>query len=267
MSDNQTKKPLFTIITVNYNSGADIVSTIASVKNQVFQNFEYVVIDGGSDDLSKNVLDQNSNLFSVYLSEDDNGIYDAINKGIAHSNGEFILLLHSGDYFESENSLNLISKFITQNELIDVFLSDVLICPRTNITKPVRFYPANIFAISRLRFGIMPPHPAMFFRKEIYNEIGLYDLNYLIASDFDFIVRLFQKDGLKFMYCNDTFIRMIDGGLSHKLSSKIKLQMELLKICKNRGIKTNHFFRLCRFLIKFPGLLQKLQVLRSIFNT
>ena len=88
-----------------------------------------------------------------------------------------------------------------------------------------------------------------------------------IASDFDFIVRLFQKDGLKFMYCNDTFIRMIDGGLSHKLSSKIKLQMELLKICKNRGIKTNHFFLLCRFLIKFPGLLQKLQVLRSIFNT
>ena len=258
--------PFFSIITINYNSGINILSTISSVNKQVFRDFEYVIIDGGSNDISLDVINQHYENFAFLCSEKDNGIYDAINKGIANSKGRYIILLHAGDYLNNKNSLKEIHSFILKKPLNDLYLSDVLICSKINISIPIRYYPANIFKVSRLRFGIMPAHPAIIIKREVYDSIGIYSTEYQIASDFDFIIRLFQIKNLRFTYMNKVFLRMIDGGISDKLSNKIILQNELKLICKKHKIPTNHFMLLVRFIIKFPGVRRKMHVIKSFLG-
>ena len=257
--------PFFSIITINYNSGLDILSTISSVNRQVFRDFEYIIIDGGSSDISRNVINQYSKIFSFVCSEKDKGIYDAINKGIAKSKGQYIILIHAGDYLDNTESLKDMHSYMSNDPFSEVYLSDVLICSRVNITIPIRFYPANIFKVSRLRFGIMPAHPAMIIHRKIYTLVGLYSIDYKIASDFDFIVRLFALKNLRFTYVNKVFLRMIDGGISDKLSNKLLLHNELKQICINHNIRTNHFKLLFRFIVKLPGVRQKMHVIKSFF--
>jgi len=258
--------PFFSIITINYNSGINILSTISSVNKQVFRDFEYLIIDGGSNDISLDVINQHSKNIDFICSEKDNGIYDGINKGIANSKGRFIILLHAGDYLENKNSLKDINSYILNEPLNDFYLSDVLICSKINISIPIRYYSANIFKVSRLCFGIMPAHPAIIIKREVYDLIGTYSTEYQIASDFDFIIRLFRIKNVRFTYMNKVFLRMIDGGISDKLSNKIILQKELKLICEKHKISTNHFMLLVRFIIKFPSVIQKMHVIKSFLG-
>jgi len=143
-----------------------------------------------------------------------------------------------------------------------VYLSDVLINSKRPNSKSFRYYPCDVFTTSRMRFGIQPPHPAMFFKREMHERIGLYSTQYKIAGDFDFIVRLFQTEDLSYITCNEVYIKMNAGGLSDKLSNKILLQRELLDICRNRNLKTNHLLLLLRFLIKLPDVIPKVSRFR-----
>jgi len=266
MSVKTEQKPLFSIVTINLDSGRLIENTILSVKNQSFLDFEHVLIDGGSTDESYEILLRHRDYFSYFCSEKDKGIYDAINKGIMNSKGKYIVLLHSGDCFENNKALHELSNYILSNPANDVYMSDTKIgssCSNENIR---RYYSCNVFKVSRLRYGIMPPHPAMFISRDFYNKIGLYNVSYKIAGDFEFIVRTFQTKDVKFIYCDNVFVRMIDGGLSDRIANKIVLQKELLKSCKSHGIKTNHLLLLLRFLIKFPGLIPKIVRLRQAFT-
>ena len=255
MSNNIKKKPFFSIITVNLNSGEAILKTLASIKEQENKNFEHIVIDGASIDVSYEILQENLETFDYFCSEKDEGIYDAINKGISKAKGEYLILLHSGDYFDGKATLNDISEYILKNPSYDVYLSDVLICSEGSFFNSCRYYPCDVFTASRMRFGIMPPHPAMFFKRELHERIGLYSTKYDIAGDFDLIVRMFLVEGLTYTSCNRVFIKMESGGLSDKIASKIKLQKELLEVCRNWNITTNHFLLLIRYLIKLPGLI------------
>ena len=266
MTNNIKNKPFFSIITVNLNSGEGILKTLASIKEQENKDFEHVVIDGASSDVSYEILKDNLESFDFFCSEKDEGIYDAINKGILKSKGEYLILLHSGDYLNDKNTLDEIKNYIFSNPSYDVYLSDVLICSEHSHFKRCRHYPCNVFTTSRIRFGIMPPHPAMFFKREVHERLGLYSNNYQIAGDFDFIVRMFFVEGLTYITSNKVFIRMKSGGLSDKLASKVILQKELLQVCRNWNIKTNHFFLLFRFLIKLPGLIPKVADFLSYFK-
>ena len=229
MTNNIKKKPFFSIITVNLNSGEAILKTLASIKEQENKNFEHIVIDGASIDVSYEILQENLETFDYFCSEKDEGIYDAINKGISKAKGEYLILLHSGDYFDGKATLNDISEYILKNPSYDVYLSDVLICSESSFFDSCRYYPCDVFTASRMRFGIMPPHPAMFFKRELHERIGLYSTKYDIAGDFDLIVRMFLVEGLTYTSCNRVFIKMESGGLSDKIASKIKLQKELAK--------------------------------------
>jgi len=122
-------EPFFSIITVNLNSGKEILNTINSIKDQSFKNFEHIVIDGLSKDISYEMLLDNLKSFDFFSSEKDDGIYDAINKGITNAKGEYLILLHSGDFFSDKYSLKNISEYIVNNPSYDVYLSDVLIGP------------------------------------------------------------------------------------------------------------------------------------------
>ena len=248
-------EPFFSIITVNLNSGKEILNTINSIKDQSFKNFEHIVIDGLSKDISYEMLLDNLKSFDFFSSEKDDGIYDAINKGITNAKGEYLILLHSGDFFSDKYSLKNISAYIVNNPSYDVYLSDVIIGPFSTNSNSFRYYPSDVFTTSRMRLGIMPPHPAMFFKREMHEKIGLYSTKYKIAGDFDFIVRMFQTEGLTHTSCNKVFINMQAGGLSDKFSNKILLHKEILDICRNRNLQTNHFLLLLRYLIKLPEVI------------
>jgi glycosyltransferase involved in cell wall biosynthesis len=264
--NSKIKAPFFSIITVNLNSGRLVENTITSVIGQSFKDFEHVLIDGGSTDTSYEILLANCDHFSYFCSEKDKGIYDAINKGVANSRGKYLILLHSGDCLADNKALNELSEYILNKPSNDIYMSNVTIGSSCSDVDTYRCYPCSIFKVSRLRYGIMPPHPAMFISRDFCNKVGPYNINYKIAGDFDFIVRAFQVKGVKFTYCNNTFIRMIGGGLSDRLFNKILLQKELLDSCKNNRIKTNHFLLLFRFLIKFPGIIPKFVKLKKIFK-
>jgi glycosyltransferase involved in cell wall biosynthesis len=254
-NESSLVEPFFSIITINLNAGKSILSTLSSVKEQEFKSYEHILIDGGSKDISYEILEQNLENFTFFCSEKDNGIYDAINKGISRSKGKYLVLLHAGDYLKNSKTLFEISEYILNNPLHDVYLSDVIINSNNKKSTSYRYYPCDVFTTSRLRFGIMPPHPAMFIKRELHEKIGLYKTNYKIAGDFDFIVRVFQMENISYIACDKAFIRMRGGGLSDKLSNKILLQKEIFKICKDRNIKTNHFLLLFRYLIKLPEVI------------
>ena len=253
-------EPFFSIITVNLNSGEDILKTISSVEEQDFNNFEHILIDGGSNDISYDILTERLESFDYFCSEKDEGIYDAINKGISKSKGEYLILLHSGDYLSDKNSLKHISEYILNNPSYDVYLSDVLIYKFNS--KSFRYYPCDVFTTNRMRYGIQPPHPAMFFKREMHERIGLYSTQYKIAGDFDFIVRMFQNEDLTYISRNEVYIKMNAGGLSDKLSNKILLQKEIFDVCRKRNIKTNHALLLLRYLIKLPDIIPRLAYFR-----
>ena len=109
MTNNLKNKPFFSIITVNLNSGEAILKTLASIKEQENKNFEHIVIDGASTDVSYEILHENLETFDYFSSEKDEGIYGAINKGILKAKGEYLILLHSGDYFNGKATLKDIS--------------------------------------------------------------------------------------------------------------------------------------------------------------
>ena len=132
MTNNLKNKPFFSIITVNLNSGEAILKTLASIKEQENNNFEHIVIDGASTDVSYEILHENLETFDYFCSEKDEGIYGAINKGILKAKGEYLILLHSGDYFNGKATLNDISEYILKNPSYDVYLSDVLICSESS---------------------------------------------------------------------------------------------------------------------------------------
>jgi len=112
----------------------------------------------------------------------------------------------------------------------------------------------------------MPAHPAIIIKREVFDLIGHYSTDYQIASDFEFIIRLFQIKNVRFASMNKVFLRMIDGGVSDKLFNKILLQKELKLICRKHNIYTNHLMLLARFIIKFPGVRQKMHVLKSFLS-
>jgi len=246
--------PLISLITVNLNSGKLLEKTFNSVESQFYKDFEYILIDGLSTDESREIIRKNNYLFNNLIIEKDNGIYDAINKGIKIANGKYIILLHAGDYFFGRYSLESIKDLIINSKYTDILLSNVHV---SDLAFRYREYPSSIFAISRLRYGIMPPHPGMIISRRVYKQVGLYSCKYKIASDFDMVVRIFNTKSIKYELIDRTFIVMIHGGVSDQLKNKIKLHKEIFEICRNNGIKTNHLLISLRFLIKIPGIVFK----------
>jgi len=257
---------LFSIITVNLNSGKLIRRTLESVRLQNSNNFEHIVIDGKSTDISIKILEEYKESYSYFSSEKDFGIYDALNKGIEQCNGKYIMLLHAGDILYSNNTLNEISDHIASSLYADILLFNVNIYSKNSYEKLLRIYPSTIFTPSRLRFGIMPPHTGMIVSREAYKAIGLYNRNFKIASDFEFIVRAFYLSNLKYVTLKRPIVKMINGGVSDRYANKFLLNKELLEICKKFGIKTNKVLISVRFLVKLPSVLFAFLSLKSFLR-
>lgn len=240
------------IITVCYNSAQFLESAIVSVLTQNYPNIEYIVIDGGSVDSTLSILDSYSDRAVHVLSEPDKGIYDAMNKGIALSTGDIIGILNSDDFYPNSNVVSDVVEVFKENADIDLLLGNVDFVLSDNLIKPVRTYSSFKFSPWKMRFGLMPAHPAAFIKRSAYQEVGLYKLDYKIAADFDMFVRMLVCDKFKYKKLDKILVRMRIGGVStsgiksYWLSSK-----EILHSLNENGVYSNVLLVFLRLPIKF----------------
>ena len=206
-------EPKISIITVCYNSSKTIVDTLNSIKNQTYKNIEHILIDGDSTDETLELLSTNLVPNSIILSEPDEGLYDAINKGLKLSSGDIIGLLHSDDLFASETVLEKVKDAFANRDIGCVYGN--LIYFKNDFDKKVqRIWKSEKFRSQLLKDGWMPPHPTVFLRNDVISRVGFYNLNYKVSADYDFVIRLFSTPNLKSLFIDFpiTFMRM--GGAS-----------------------------------------------------
>jgi glycosyltransferase involved in cell wall biosynthesis len=177
--------PKISIITINYNDAIGLEKTIVSVLHQEYSDFEYIIIDGGSTDWSKDVILYHQNHLTYWVSEPDEGIYNAMNKGINAATGDYLLFMNSGDVLvDDTNILEICSKKLVEDIVaFDCFLEkdNKINGRRTHAEKPTLFYV--------IRNGFK--HQSTFIKRRLFEELGLYNQSYKIAADYEFWIRCF----------------------------------------------------------------------------
>lgn len=218
------------IITVSYNSEKTIEDTIKSVLNQDYDNFEYLIIDGQSKDNTLNIVNKYANDRRIKLvSEKDNGLYDAMNKGIKLATGDVIATINSDDILYDNHVFSTVVNNCKKDS--DILYADVLYCDE-NLDRTIRNYISGYNSSDYW----CPAHPSMYVRKEVFEKIGSYNIDYKICADFDFMVRC-NKNKLNFTYVKQYFVKMRYGGASNGLINYIKNFMECYKVLKTNDIK------------------------------
>ena len=244
---------MISIITATFNSAKTLKDTIQSVLRQTNKDFEYLIIDGGSTDETIDIVKSYESEFSgrlKWVSEKDQGIYDAMNKGIKMASGDVVGILNSDDYFTSDDILQTVDNAFKSHE-IDAIYGDIRFIRDGNPQKCVRYYSSRMFRPFWLRFGFMPAHPSFYCKREVFEKAGLYSLDYKIGADYEMMVRLFKRHKIKSLYVNKNFVTMRTGGASNNnVRSRLTLIEEDVKACRVNGIYTNRFFIMLKFLYK-----------------
>ncbi len=206
-----------TIITATFNSSHFIEDCMNSVLSQDYKNIEYLIIDGASTDdtLSKIELIAKNNPEVKIISERDSGIYDALNKGVRLATGDIVGFVHSDDFLASKNIFSSIINVFKEKEVDGVY-GDLDYVDKDNMNNVIRAWKSCDFYPALLKKGWMPAHPTLFLKKEVYQKHGNFNLKYKIAADYDFMVRIFKDDTLKFKYLNEVFTKMRIGGASNR---------------------------------------------------
>jgi glycosyltransferase involved in cell wall biosynthesis len=241
---------LISIVTVSFNSEKTIRKTIESVLTQDYNNIEYIIVDGESTDNTKNIINEYSNGITKFISESDKGIYDAINKGILMSNGDVVGILNSDDIFFCNNTISeVVSKFIS-NINLDSIIGDIIFL-NSNGNKH-RHYSAYNWNPKKFAWGIMPPHPTFYCKRNLYNEYGLYRLDFKIASDYELLIRFLLVNKISYEYIPKILVKMSLGGVSTKnIWSNLKINKEVLRACRINNINTNIFKLYTKYIFKF----------------
>jgi len=223
------------LITISFNSDNFISETFHSVKNQSFNNYEYLLIDGGSIDRTLNIA-KNQDHISKIISEPDKGIYDAINKGIKNSTGEIIGFLNSDDTFYDENSLKHIADAFDKDT--DCVFGDLIYTDKYENIK--RIWKGSNFKKGVFKKGWMPAHPTFYCRRSVYEKLGLYDDSYKIAGDFELMLRFLEKHNIRSKYIPKTLVNMKMGGASNNgLKSKLDILKEEFRAFNQNDISIN----------------------------
>jgi len=235
------------IITVVWNNKETIKDAIDSVLNQTYKDIEYIIVDGASTDGTIDIVNSYKDKISKFISEKDNGLYDAMNKGIQLSNGDIIGMLNSDDFYIDEFVIeNVIKEFEAKD--VDSVYADLVYVNPGNLDKVVRFYDSSYFSPGKFAYGWMPAHPTFFVKKEIYERYGVFRTDLKIGADFDILVRFLYIYNISFSYMREVLVKMRTGGVSTSFNSIWINNIEQLRVCRDHNIDTNIF----KILLKYP---------------
>lgn len=220
------------IITVNFNNLLGLQRTMKSVLCQKYTNMEYIIIDGGSTDGSKEFIISHKNKLSYWCSEKDKGIYDGMNKGVAKATGEYILFLNSGDYFINKKSLAKLMKYDIKEDLIVCRQKFISSNKRKSSSPKLRESEINIKYFLSSTF----PHQSTLIKRTVFEKVGLYDITYKVSADWVFWVKsiIEYRCSYKFLFIFITY--MEDGGISRDMNKCHADMSRLLNDYMNRNI-------------------------------
>ncbi len=202
------------IITVSLNNDKTIGDTIKSVLNQTYSSIEYIVIDGGSIDETKNIIASFGDKINIFVSEKDNGIYDAMNKGISLATGDIIGILNTDDvYFDNDVIKNVIEGFQRTN--CDTLWGNIVYVKRDDLNVTTRTWLSSPYSPGCFQKGWHPPHTGFFVKRSVYEKYGLFRTDLSIAADYEFMLRVLEKEKISSSFLNKTLVKMRDGGESN----------------------------------------------------
>lgn len=241
------------IITAAYNSEKYIQHCIRSVIEQDYPDIEYIIVDGKSTDTTPDIIQLYEHKISKWVSEPDMGIYDAINKGIRMATGDIVGIMNSDDFFSDKN---VISRVVTafKGNTVSIVYSDIDFIENDDADKIIRHYSSKYFKPWMFGFGFQPAHPTFYTYRNNFDEYGYYRTDLKIAGDFELLVRFVYKNGLSYKYIKDNWVKMRLGGASTSgIKSIIKLNNEILKVCKMNNLYTNILMIYSKYIIKWWG--------------
>lgn len=240
-----------TIITTSFNSAKTIANTLDSVAAQLHPDVEHIVVDGASTDGTQDAVRRHGRRVTLLVSEPDQGIYDAMNKGVRLSTGDIIGFLNADDVYKDVGVLARVSS-IMESEGLDALYGDVEFFSPDHPDRCLRRYRSKNFCPERIAWGWMPAHPALFLQRRVFENFGLFKTNYRIAGDFELVARIFYGDTLKYRYVSEVLVRMQAGGISTGgWRNTILLNMEVLRACRENCVPTS----LRKILSKYPAKL------------
>jgi glycosyltransferase involved in cell wall biosynthesis len=216
------------VITPVYNGETMIKHCMDSVAVQTYNNKEHIIVDGFSSDNTVSIIKSYGKAHVKLLSEKDEGLYDAFNKGIKMANGDIICFLCADDMYAHENVLQTVASAYQSYNDIDMIFGDLVYVDRDNLSKVVRYWQSSPFKLGLFKKGWLVPHTALFVRSQLFSKYGFFNLKFKMASDYELHFRFFEKYKLKSLYIPGVMVRMRSGGISN---SSLKNIYKSLKEC------------------------------------
>lgn len=248
-------QPVISVITVCYNSAATLGRALRSVADQDWPHVEHIVIDGASTDGTAAVIDPFRPRLAHVVSEPDRGIYDAMNKGLDRASGDIVCFLNADDCYAAPTVLSRVAT-IMRDQHLDALMGDVGFFHAANPQRMVRRYRSDRFTPKRLAWGWMPAHPALFLSRAVVRRVGHFRTDYRIAGDFEYVVRAFQDPAMCYRHLPEVLVHMQTGGVSTGgWRAKIRLNREVLRACRENGLRSNMLMIMSKYPAKLLELL------------
>lgn len=225
------------IVTVTFNSARTLRDTLKSIESQDFENIEILLIDGISKDSTLEIASEFKHLDIKIVSEPDQGLYDAMNKGISLATGDVVGILNSDDFYTDHSILSSVMNGF-EDASVDAVYGDLNYVSAEKTEKITRRWRSGDYDFKRFLNGWMPPHPTFFLRKKYYHEFGNFDLEFKRSADYELMLRMLYKHQLKAKYIPSVFVHMRTGGASNSsLKARIQANKEDALAWKKNGLQ------------------------------
>jgi glycosyltransferase involved in cell wall biosynthesis len=244
------------IITVCFNSQDYITNTITSVLSQNYPDIEYIIVDGNSRDNTLHIIKSFGSKITKWISEPDKGLYDAMNKGIGMATGDIIAFINSDDfYLDSHVVSDVVNEFRTNQ--VDAVHAELFYVDQSDTDKIVRHWKTGDYTSGAFQKGWHPAHPTFFIRREVYEQFGLFDLQFKLAADFELMCRFFEKHQISSFYLHRPLIKMRLGGATSKnLKNVLRQNIECYKAFRVNNIPVSPFYIFKRIVPKLKQYLK-----------
>lgn len=232
-----------------------------SVIGQTYKDVEYIIVDGGSDDGTMEIVKEFEPRFEGrlrWVSERDRGIYDAMNKGIRMATGDVVGILNSDDFFAADDILEKVNAEFETYDDIDGVYGDVIYVDNKDVTKIVRRYSSAKFTRKKIIYGMMPAHPSFYAKKSCFEKYGYYNIDYKITADYDMFVRFVWVEDIAMKYIPVDFVVMRTGGTSSSgMMTHKTIMREHIASVRAHGVPSNFFLQSLRYFGKIIDLIKK----------
>jgi len=239
------------IITVVYNNEKTIKDAIESVLSQTYNDIEYIIIDGNSKDKTVEIINKFKNQLGYFVSEPDKGLYDAMNKGIKIAKGDIIGILNSDDLYQDSNVISEVMDFFQRDKALDILYGNLVYVKSDNTNNVVRNWKSKSYYNNFFEHANVPPHPSLFVKKGVYNDAGMFDLEFKIAADYELMLRILKRHNFKSIYIDRLIVRMRLGGASNgSFLGIIKQNQEVLRAWEKNALSSPFYLMPLRILKK-----------------